>query len=191
MNRINSEKLLKLLEQGKSQKECALILGVSPPAVCRRLKRLLPPPKSLEDLTDKERKFVNHVVKGKSKTQAALASHDCSSLASAKSMGTQLVNKPAIKMAIQDLMEFEGLGRQYRIRRLKSHVDSRDPATSLRGLDISFKLDGYVEKHLHVVADIEQIDRELLDNDREIRRLEAELYGEVGESEFEEVGGEN
>jgi hypothetical protein len=89
MRKTHDEEILKMLKAGKTQKEIAAHFGVSPPAICKRLKRLVPPPKSLEKLTQKEQKFAIERAKGKTQTQAALASHDCASLASAKSLGSQ------------------------------------------------------------------------------------------------------
>ncbi|MBI5749542.1 MAG: terminase small subunit [Nitrospinae bacterium] len=152
--KINDSELLKLFKQGMPQKDIAKHFGVSPVAVCKRLKRLIPPPKSLEKLTDKERRFAVEVVKGRTATQAALNSFDVSSMNSAKVIGSQLMQKPDVKMAIDDLMEYHGLTRSYRIQRLKEHVDHQDPVVSLKALDMGFKLTGEYapEKHQTVSA---------------------------------------
>ncbi|MBI3755394.1 MAG: terminase small subunit [Deltaproteobacteria bacterium] len=140
MRKIDDKKLLEMIKQGKLQKEIAEHFKVSPVAVCKRLKRLLPPPKSLENLTAKEKKFAIEVSRGKTATQATLASYEVSSMNSAKVMGSQLMNKPEIKMAIEELMEWHGLTRSYRIKKLKEHTENRDPGVSLKALDMSFKL---------------------------------------------------
>ncbi len=140
--KIDDNKLLEMLKQGKLQKEIAQHFGVSPVAVCKRLKRLLPPPKSLEDLTDKEKRFVLAVIGGKTATQAALNSFDVSSMNSAKAMGSQLMGKPGIRMAISELMELKGIGREYRIEKLGEHVRNHDPVISLKALDMACKLGG-------------------------------------------------
>ncbi len=140
--RINKNDLLEKLKQGKTQKEIAADLNVSPAAICKRLKRLLPPPPSLTNLTVKQQKFCMEVSKGQTATQAALNSYDAGSRESAKVIGSQLLAEPDIKMAIQDLMDHHGLTRSYRVQRLKNHVDHRDPIVSLKALDMTFKLDG-------------------------------------------------
>lgn len=157
MQKIDTNLLLKMIKEGKNQKECAKHFGVSPVAVCKKLKRLLPPPKSLENLTEKEKKFAIEVAKGKTATQAALNSFDVSSMNSAKVIGSQLMGKPEIKMAIEELMEYHGLTRSYRIVKLKDHVDHADPNVSLKALDMSFKLDGTYapEKHQSVSATVQ------------------------------------
>ncbi len=155
--KIDDNILLKLLKQGMPQKDIAKHFGVSPVAVCKRLKRLLPPPKSLEKLTDKERRFAVEVVKGKTATQAALSSFDVSSMNSAKVIGSQLMANSKIKAAVEDLMEMKGVGREYRIERLGEHMAHSDPAVSLKALDMGFKLTGEYapEKHQTVSQSIQ------------------------------------
>ena len=54
--RITDDKtILDMLKDGKTQKEIAAHFGVSPAAICKRAKWLLPPPESLEELTEKSR----------------------------------------------------------------------------------------------------------------------------------------
>jgi len=143
--------ILQMLHEGKTQKEIAAHFDVSPAAICKRVKKLLnKKPESFERLTNKEQRFALSVAEGKTQTQAALDSHECSSLDSAKSMGHQLMQKPDIRTAVADLMQEEGLTRRYRVQKLKTHVDHPDPNVSLKGLDQSWKLDGaYTEKHVH------------------------------------------
>lgn len=140
MRKIDDEKLLEMFKAGKLQKEIAAHFKVSPVAVCKRLKRLLPPPKSLENLTEKAKRFAIEVSKGRTATQAVLNSYEVGSMESAKVMGSQLMDKPEIKMAINELMDYHGLTRSYRIKKLKQHVDNNDPVVSLKALDMSLKL---------------------------------------------------
>lgn len=138
--KIDDNELLKMLSEGKMQKDIAEFFKVSPVAVCKRLKRLLPVPKSLEYLSEKERKFVLEKAKGKTATEAVLASYEVSSRESAKVIGSQLMDKEEIKQALEDVMNYHGLTRNYRVRRLKHHTDSVDPYIALRALDMAFKL---------------------------------------------------
>jgi predicted transcriptional regulator len=71
---FSTEELQELLDQGLTQKEAAERLGVSPAAVSKRMKRL--PPESLLKLTHKERKFVEGLSKGLSKTEACSQAYD-------------------------------------------------------------------------------------------------------------------
>ena len=144
MKRIDDTVLLTMFKEGKMQKDIAAHFGVSSVAVCKRLKRLLPAPESVLDksnLTEKEKTFCIEKAKGKTNTQAALASYEAGSMQSAKVMGSQLMDKPEIQQTIAELMDNCGLTRNYRIKRLKQHVDHVDPQASLRALDMSFKLD--------------------------------------------------
>jgi len=165
-----------MLDDGKTQKEIAEYFGVSPAAICKRVKRINMP-ESFKNLTGKEQKFVLARAEGKTQTQAALDSHDCSSLESAKSMGHQLMQKPDIQMAVSDLMQEEGLTRRHRVRTLKKHIDHADPNVSLKGLDQSWKLEGlYSEKHEHVHVTYE----DLLCNYKDARAKRKELEKELG-----------
>jgi hypothetical protein len=142
--KIIDNELLSMLKEGKSQKACAVRFGVSEPAITKKLKRLSPPPEpeSLKKLTPKEQKFVVAVAEGKSRTAAAMEAYDVSSRDSAKTLQNTLMQKDDIKIAISELMQIYGLTHGYRINKLKSHIDHVDPVVSLKGLDMSFKLDG-------------------------------------------------
>ena len=65
-------------------------------------------------------------------------------------MGSQLMDKSEVQSAIKE-MQACGLTMRYRMNRVKSHVDNRDPNVSLKALDMSFKLDGsYAPEKLEV-----------------------------------------
>jgi predicted transcriptional regulator len=160
VRKTDDQEILRLLQEGKNQKQIAQHFGVSPVAIHKRIKRLAPPPefKTFDLLTDKEKKFVLGKVEGKTNTQAAMKSYECSSLESAKVIGSQLMSKAEIEMSITELMSYCGIDKPYRIRRLKQIIDSSDLNVAHKGLDMSFKLDGSFapEKHLHgVVSDVD------------------------------------
>jgi len=155
---IDDSQLLSLMREGLTKKEAADRLGVSPTAIGKRLKRLLPSSDSIlekYDLTEKESAFVRGKAQGLTNVQAVQSAYNVTTLKSAKSLGTELMKKPEIQQSIQEIMETEGLTRPYRIRKLKSHVDNVDPAISLKALDQSFRLDGSYapEKHSHSIED--------------------------------------
>ena len=164
MRKTDDNIILRMLNDGKTQKEIAEHFNVSGAAICKRVKRISKP-ESFKNLTDKEQNFVLARAEGKTQTQAALDSHECSSLESAKSMGHQLMQKPDIQMAVAELMQEEGLTRWHRVRTLKKHIDHADPNVSLKGLDQSWKLEGlYTEKYVHVhmsYEEMKQIDDEI------------------------------
>jgi transposase len=153
--KVDDNIVLQLLREGKNQREIADHFQVSPVAICKRLKRILPKPQNLELLTPKEQKFVVAVAEGKSRTKAALESFDCTSRDSAKALQNTLMKKDDVKIAIAELMEIFGMNRPYRINKLKSHVDNADPGISLKALYQSFKLDGLdaPEKNLVNIID--------------------------------------
>src|SRR4030043_1313232 len=176
--KINDDILLQMIEEGKQGKECADYFGCTPAAISKRLKRLQPPPKSLEVLTPKEQRFCLEVANGKTQTQAAMNSFECSSLQSAKVIGSQLMDKPEIEIAINDLMVEAGLTRRYRLQRLKAHVDSKSADISLKALDQSWKLDGSYapEKHLNLnMMSFHDVSDKLKELEEDEQRLLAEL----------------
>ncbi len=170
VKKIDDDELLEMYHKGIMQKDIAVHFKVSPVAICNRLKRLLPQPETVLDnynLTEKERSFVIEKAQGRSNTQAVLASqYEAGSLQSAKVLGSQLMDKPEVRQAIDELMEIHGLGRSYRIQRLKHHVDHRDPNVSLKALDMSFKLDNSYPParniNLSASTPIEPVDIEVL-----------------------------
>lgn len=179
MRKTNDDTIIKMLGEGKTQKQVAEHFGVSPAAICKRLKRIMPVPEAFGKLTAKEQRFALEVAKGKNRTQAAMVSHDCSSLASAKSMGSQLLAKSDIQTAVAEIMQIHGLTRSYRVLKLKEHVDNVDPNVSLKALDQTWKLDGaYSEEKVHLVVDHKTLLMELDELEKEEERLKRELAGE-------------
>jgi hypothetical protein len=81
------------------------------------------------------------MAKGEGHVEAVLKSYDVADRKSAATMGLSLLKKPQITASIEQLMKYNGLSRDYRIRKLKDHVDNADPNVSLKALDMSFKLD--------------------------------------------------
>ena len=154
--KIDDTIVLQLLREEKNQREIADHFKVSPVAIHKRLKKILLKPQSLEQLTPKEQKFAMAVAEGKSRTQAAMDSFDVSSRESAKALQNTLMKKDNMRIAIAEMMDIYGLTRGYRISKLKSHIDHVDPGVSLKGLDMSFKLDGLYspEKHDIGIVDI-------------------------------------
>ena len=177
-SKTDDETILKMLNEGKTQKEIAEHFGVSAVAICKRVKKLLPEPESLKRLTEKEKRFVVAKAGGKTQTQAALDAYDVSSRSVAKSMGSELMRRQEIKIAVADLMHQEGLTKRYRVKKLKQHVDHPDPNVSLKALDQSWKLDGAYGQESHVEVNILEV-RERRERNRQ--RL-AELAEEAGMS---------
>lgn len=158
--KIDDEVLITMLRDGKLQKDIATFFKVSPVAVCKRIKRLFPKPETILDkynLTDKEKSFVMQKAQGRSNTQAVIASqYEVTSMESAKVMGSQLMDKPEVRKAIDDLMELKGIGREFRVEKLGQHMKHSDPTISLKALDIGFKLanDYPAQKNINLNADV-------------------------------------
>lgn len=177
--KTDTNEVLEMHQAGKTLTEIAEHFRCSVPNICRMLKRLAPPPpmpESFTDLTEKEQQFVLARVSGKTQTESALQSHDCQDRVSAKSIGWQLSNKPEIEKAIQDILQEEGLTKRYRIKKLKGHVDHKNPDVSLKALDMTWRLDGaYIEKHVVMTVPYGELVMDLESNRREREQLEKEL----------------
>jgi phage terminase small subunit len=193
MRKTDDETIIRMLKEGKQQKEIAEHFGVSPAAICKRVKRICLP-ESLSKLTKKEQNFALQVARGATKTNAALDAYDAKSADSARALGNKLVKKPSVNAAIADLMDWHGLTRSYRVERLKNHVDAADPNISLKALDQTWKLDGsYQEKPEQTInvrqkINVLQIEAAALEKERaELKAQLSGLKGDVVDAEVEEI----
>lgn len=139
---IDDDKMISLYKQGKSLKVIGKELNVSSVAIHKRIKRLNLKhlPESLDKLTHKEKSFALAVASGQSGTSAVMQTYDVSSRESAKALQTTLMKNPEVRQAVDDLMEMKGIGREYRIEKLKYHLEHPDPVISLKSLDMACKL---------------------------------------------------
>ena len=187
MRKTDDDIILKMLDEGYSQKEIAEHFGVSPAAICKRVKRLSGYPQSLNDLTPQQQRFVQSIAEGKSQTQSAIDAYEVSSIASAKALGSQLMKKPEISGAVAEWMNYHGLTKDYRVQKLKKHVDNRDPSISLKALDQSWKLDNsYNEPQVNVqinYADIVQERKSLEEAREEALQRREEILKQIAEKE--------
>ncbi len=159
MRKINDTELQAMLDDGKSQKECAEYYGVSPSAINQRIKKLNhvnKEPESFKKLTNRERNFVKAKVAGETNQMAVQSAYDVTTSTSAKSIATVLMKDPDINKAIHDLMYSEGLGKRRRIQRLRDMIECQDMSAVGKGLDMSFKLAGdYSPEKFEVISDHE------------------------------------
>lgn len=158
MRKINDTELQEMLDNGKSQKECAEYYGVSPSAINQRIKKLTQgkEPESFNKLTTRKKNFVKAKVAGETNQVAVQCAYDVTTSASAKSIATDLMKDPDINKAIHDLMYSEGLGKRRRVQRLRDMIESPDMSAVGKGLDMSFKLTGeYSPEKVEVISDHE------------------------------------
>lgn len=155
--KIDDTKLKSLLREKKSYRAIAKILGVSATAIFKRVKRLglkdivckdstegltssASLPVSLQALTSRQREFVLGITSGLTKVQACMQSYNVSNLESAKQLSKTLMRNSRVRDAVGDLMETAGLGRTYRILKLKEFCEHPDPEISLRSLGLAIKI---------------------------------------------------
>jgi hypothetical protein len=160
VKRTNDEEILIMLRDGKQQKDIAAHFGVTPSYICKRVRLLLPhdEPESFKSLTEKEKRFVLEKARGKTNLDAAMKSFDVTSRESAKVLGSNLMDKDTIRLALDEVMDQEGMGKRYRIKRLKTCVDHPDPNVTLKALDQTWKLDGsYAPEKVDVFSQSQNI----------------------------------
>lgn len=187
--KIDDRVLLEMVDKDIPQKDIAEHFRVSAPAICQRLRKIRKAtlPESCQTLTEKQKKFVVAMSEGATRVNAAMESFDCVNRESAKQVSTQLMKRDDIQIAISELMEQEGIGRRYRIRTLKRHIDNTlDPQASLKGVDIANKMENLYNEQ-PIIIPISFAD--LTDNARARRRERIEVekkhgykhdeYGEV------------
>jgi phage terminase small subunit len=152
MRKIIDTELLELLDQGMSQKEAAQHFNCSEPAISRRLKKIRPRvPQAFDKLTKKQKNFALALAEGQSKTKAAALAYDTSTVDSARTIGKRLSADSDIQTAVSEILQRNGLTKQYRVNRLRELVDSLDSNIALRAIDMTFKLDGSYSPETHNV----------------------------------------
>jgi phage terminase small subunit len=151
MRKIIDTELIELLDQGMTQKEAAQHFNCSEPAISKRLSKLRSRvPQAFEKLlTKKQKNFALALAEGQSKTQAAALAYDTTTIDSARTIGKRLSVDSDIKIAVAEILQRNGLTKQYRVNRLRELVDSLDPSVVLRALEITFKLEGSYSPETH------------------------------------------
>ena len=147
VRKINDKELLAMAKKKIPQKDIAAHFNCSDPAITKRLKYLgKKTPDSLQKLTEKEKNFCLQYAQGKSATAAVMTTHDVTSRNSAKSYGSTLLKKPSIKSALSDIVNFYS-PKHARAEKLAQHIHEGSEPASLKGLELSFKLDKSLEKN--------------------------------------------
>ena len=182
--KIDINELEQMLKQGMPKMKIAEHFKVTPAAITKACKKLMSIPESFASLTDKQKKFALSIAQGKTATQSALDAYECSSRKSAKVLGANLMADPDMRAAIADILAEEGLTKRYRIQRLKHCVDHKDPTVCLKGLDMSFKLDGSYapEKQINLLTSLPEVSERRRKLEAEIAELEAVIA--IEEAEF-------
>ena len=197
MRKIIDTELIELLDQGMSQKEAAQHFNCSEPAISKRLSKLRQRvPQTFEKLTDKQKNFALALTEGKTKTEAAALAYDTSTVDSARTIGKRLSADSDIQTAVSEILQRNGLTKQYRVNRLRELVDSLDPSIVLRALEITFKLDGSYSPENHNVnvrtyKEIVQSRQTLEEARAEALRRKAALEKAIAEKEAEEKNLDN
>ncbi len=146
MKKVDDEKLLQMLAEGKAQKEIAAFFGCAPSFITKRKRQLqaaeVEEPPTFAGLTEKEKKFCLAKAEGKTNVQAATIAYEVTSPESAKAMGYNMMQKDTIQASIAEIMDVHGLTKEARIKQLKALVYHRDGNISLKALDQTWKLDG-------------------------------------------------
>lgn len=163
MKKVDDEILLQMLHSGTEQKQIAKFFGCAESYITKRKKYLqaqnVELPETFATLTDAQKKFViGKALQGKTNVAACMDSFECTSLDSAKAMGSNLMKSELIQKSIAELMDIHGLDKDARIKQLSRLVYHKDGNLSLKALDQTWKLDGsYATPHLQVDIDIREL----------------------------------
>ena len=162
MRKIIDTELLELLDQGMTQKEAAQHFNCSEPAISKRLRKLRQRiPKAFDKLNVKRQNFAIALATGESKTKAAALVYNTSTVDSARTIGKRLGADSDIQTAVAEILQRNGLTKQYRVNRLRELVDSLDSNVAIRAIDMTFKLDGsYSETHVNVTLTREEMEED-------------------------------
>jgi hypothetical protein len=152
MRKIIDTELLTLIDQGMLQKEIAQRFQCSPAAISKRLRKLRQRiPKAFDKLNVKKQNFAIALATGESKTKAAALFYNTSTVDSARTIGKRLGGDSDIQTAVAEILQRNGLTKQYRVNRLRELVDSLDSNVALKAIDMTFKLDGSYSPETHNV----------------------------------------
>ena len=153
MRKIDDNVLIKMIKEKIPRKTIAKHFSCSEAAISKKLKRLIIPPESFENLSPKEKIFVISKLENKSNVDAAMSAYECTSRDSAKSLGHNLMKTEKIASVIEE-MHNQGLTIPYRLARLRKLVDHPDPNAALKALDMSFKLDSSYAPEKHMALNV-------------------------------------
>jgi len=192
--RINDTELLQLVEKGLSQKKIAELMNVSPAAICKRLKRLRPEPmpESFRRLTPQRQMFILEKLQGKGNVAAVESAFNVATKESAKSIAKQLMRDDDVRIALADIMAQEGIGRRRRIQRLRYLIEHSDPNVVAKGLEQSWRLDGYKseekERPIIMISSeklmiLNQVQQLIEEYQREQRRLKEGEQNQAAETQ--------
>jgi len=160
MKKVDDQELMEMLSKGIEQKKIAAHFGCAPSYITKRKKRLMPvnleEPDIFSTLTNQQKKFVIAKAEGKTNIQAVTDNYEVTSKESAKALGSQMMQNPAIQKSIIELMDMNGLTKESRIKQLKKLVYHNDGNISLKALDQTWKLDGSYSPERHeYITDVE------------------------------------
>lgn len=154
VQKFEDEDMIKLLREGMNKTEIAKVLGCTRQAIHKRIDllglKVIPPNKhitpeeilgeSADKLTLQERNFAMDVATGSKPSVAARKNFPDLAPRTQQMKSSTLMRRPDVKEAIDTIMERAGMGRVKRVEKLVEHIRSKKEETSLKALDMSFKL---------------------------------------------------
>lgn len=160
MKKVDDQELMDMLNKGIPQKDIAAHFGCAPSYITKRKTQLMPRqievPETFSTLTDQQKRFVIAKAEGKTNVQAVTENYEVTSKESAKALGSQMMQIPAIQKSITELLDLNGLTKDNRIKQLKTLVYHHDGNVCLKALDQTWKLDGsYAPEQHEYFTDVE------------------------------------
>jgi predicted transcriptional regulator len=158
--KIDVDVAVQMRQEGKSLKEIAEHFGSSVSAVSQALSKATPPrPEVFNKLSPAQERFVYAIASGKNQTDAAMDSFNVTTRESAGVVGHRNAQDPIVQECIHLVMADEKLTRRVLVKRLVQHVHSSDATTSIKAVDMGFKLtDSYpATKSMSVNVNIDAV----------------------------------
>lgn len=155
-------------------------------------------------LTFKQKRFIQEYLKTGNAKASVEAVYDANPQ-TANQMGHQLTHNPKIKKKIDEALEKMNLDEDFAVKALKEIISSGQknateeakPGDALRGLEMFFKMKGYLGNQKQTLKlnfkqkaegmDVTQIKKELKKLDETQKQLLDMMKGEVEDAEYEET----
>ena len=100
-------------------------------------------------LKPEELQFCENIANGMATSKAAtLLRPDVHGVRQILEVATDMKSRKEVQDMLRLLFEQKGIGIERRVERIRDHIESMDPGTSLKALDMSFKLDGLMSKDI-------------------------------------------
>lgn len=179
--RYNLEDMLADYDRGVSVHEIANKYKVTEAAIRKSVKKHRPAPcPALDKLSGKKQLYALERGRGTNPTQSAMKVYDATP-ESARTIACRNEKDPAIREAIQEICDRQGMTREHLVKRVHTHTNSSDPGSSLRACELGLKLQGeLIDRKVNLNINLDLVSPINLERFRNrLPEIEAEASGAV------------